>query len=369
MEMVARAGGKEGWVDPHNGGIYSLDGARGADSLYTKRTTNPKKSVGGQTFTDRQLFTFTHDGQNGCVIEACSVSQGPSLKDFSTNYCDLRNLFCGSADGCKPLHKDFKTLQGIVSPSVGAGQDFKACVVPVEEMEVEAANLLVSQSSKGSFEGLGGFTIAIPWIGKMTETLNGTMDIYMDVGTGSFRADIKLTSTDKESSTDTNLGLILSGKTKRAYAQTDTGKCEFLDLPSLPEPSQFVPCVEGLLRKGKGWFKDVYTVKDQTKEGPSSISGTEALSLHIDRSDGGIRKIEGAYVLNLFLFPVFTLGGTWTSSKTVLGTPDAGIFEVPTDWGTCTEGEWPDLTNLTKIEQAWLKCLQPARSMTDMVMV
>merc|ERR1719253_2499053 len=42
--MNARASGKHGWVDPHNGGIYSVD-ASSASELQTERSTNPKTSV------------------------------------------------------------------------------------------------------------------------------------------------------------------------------------------------------------------------------------------------------------------------------------------------------------------------------------
>eukprot|EP00913_Durusdinium_trenchii_P020887 g19625.t1 len=34
-----------------------------------------------------------------------------SLKDFSTNYCNLRNLYCGSEEGCKPVKHDFNNSE------------------------------------------------------------------------------------------------------------------------------------------------------------------------------------------------------------------------------------------------------------------
>merc|ERR1719486_193043 len=103
-EIEARASGN--WVDPHNGGIYSvLSSSSGV--INTQRTTNPATSVGGQVYTDKQTFSLS-DSDGGCKIEACSESQGTSVGDFSTNYCDLRNLYCGSADGCQPVEHDFK---------------------------------------------------------------------------------------------------------------------------------------------------------------------------------------------------------------------------------------------------------------------
>jgi len=51
--------------------------------------------VGHMTYTDKQIFTFQGSAST-CTISACSASQGTSLKDFSTNYCDIRNLLVGS---------------------------------------------------------------------------------------------------------------------------------------------------------------------------------------------------------------------------------------------------------------------------------
>eukprot|EP00401_Gymnodinium_catenatum_P069327 CAMPEP_0117562952 /NCGR_PEP_ID=MMETSP0784-20121206/55239_1 /TAXON_ID=39447 /ORGANISM="" /LENGTH=174 /DNA_ID=CAMNT_0005360573 /DNA_START=20 /DNA_END=541 /DNA_ORIENTATION=- len=127
QEMTARVQGQGGWTDPHNGGIYSIISS--ADGiLHTQRTTNPAKAFGGNTYTDKQDFTLTSvDG--GCKIEGCSESQGFSVGDFSTNYCNLRNLYCGTADGCSPVLKDFASVESAVSKSLGAGHDWGACIV------------------------------------------------------------------------------------------------------------------------------------------------------------------------------------------------------------------------------------------------
>jgi hypothetical protein len=126
-EIEARASGSSGWTDPHNGGVYSvLDSAPGV--VNTQRTTNPATSVGGTVYTDKQTFKLT-DVDGGCKIEGCSVSQGTSVGDFSTNYCDLRNLYCGSADGCPTVSKDFSHSETSHTGSVGAGHDSSVCVV------------------------------------------------------------------------------------------------------------------------------------------------------------------------------------------------------------------------------------------------
>merc|ERR1719449_68514 len=95
--------------------------------IQTKRTTNPKKSFGHQVYTDKQTFTLS-ESSGVCEIAACSESQGSSLKDFSTNYCDLRNLYCGSADGCTPALNDFTSTQESVTASSGQS-DFSQCIV------------------------------------------------------------------------------------------------------------------------------------------------------------------------------------------------------------------------------------------------
>jgi hypothetical protein len=124
-EIEARAGGD--WVDPHNGGIYSvLSSSDGV--INTQRTTNPATSVGGAVYIDKQTFELTTtDG--GCQIKGCSESQGSSVGDFSTNYCDMRNLFCGSSDGCAQVKNDFTSQEASHKGSLGAGHDSSKCIV------------------------------------------------------------------------------------------------------------------------------------------------------------------------------------------------------------------------------------------------
>jgi len=133
-EIQARASGQHGWKDPHNGGIYSFDTASSTE-IRTRRTADPEKSVGHQAYIDKQVFTLTQDG-NSCQIAACSESQGFSVGDFSTNYCDIRNLYCGTADGCSPVSKDFVTSETSSTTSVGAGHDFSKCIVKPSTAEV-----------------------------------------------------------------------------------------------------------------------------------------------------------------------------------------------------------------------------------------
>jgi hypothetical protein len=135
-EIEARAQGNNGWVDPHNAGVYSLLDSQ-AGVIQTQRTTNPATSVGGQVYTDKQTFVLT-DTDGGCTIESCSESQGMSVGDFSTNYCDQKNLYCGAQDGCTVVSNDFSHSEDSHSGSIGAGHDFSACIVK-SELKAEIA--------------------------------------------------------------------------------------------------------------------------------------------------------------------------------------------------------------------------------------
>eukprot|EP00439_Symbiodinium_sp_Y106_P027631 s72_g3.t1 len=131
-EMKARVQGP--WVDPHNKGTYSLL-SESKDELDIQRITGNKK------FTDKITFTFSDFDAQGakpsCGIHACSESQGFSIGDFSTNYCNIRNLYCGKTDGCAPVKHDFENTEQKVDPSFGAGKDKKACIVkPTEQFMV-----------------------------------------------------------------------------------------------------------------------------------------------------------------------------------------------------------------------------------------
>lgn len=140
-ELLARIGGQfASWHDPHNNGTYAVVSRSEGEILLTR--TSGSKSVGGKQYTDKILFTFSDD-EGSCSVTGCSESQVFSVADFSTNYCNIRNLYCGSEDGCSPVKHDFSAEETSVSPSLGAGKDPKACVVDAEprrpETEPEAA--------------------------------------------------------------------------------------------------------------------------------------------------------------------------------------------------------------------------------------
>ena len=65
-------------------------------TLWLNRTT-----AGAGSYTDRLELKFAVAG-SGCQLDACSESQVTSYADFSTNYCNLHDLYCGAAE-CVPL--------------------------------------------------------------------------------------------------------------------------------------------------------------------------------------------------------------------------------------------------------------------------
>jgi hypothetical protein len=102
-ELIARLGAENNWVDPHNQGTYTLsEGSSDSNRLEASRLT------GNKLYTDKLAFGFTDSSSpSGCAVSACSVSQVTSVLDMSTNYCNLRNLYCNSKqDGCPVVHHE-----------------------------------------------------------------------------------------------------------------------------------------------------------------------------------------------------------------------------------------------------------------------
>jgi len=235
---------------------------------------------------------------------------------------------------------------------------------------------LVSQSAKGPFTGSYGMSVNIPFLGKTNGTLNGTMTFNMDVATGSFRMDLlNLTDSDDKKGKDKGGSMLLSAKAKRMYTRFNDDSpdaCQFVELPSLPAPSQYVACAENLLQKGKKWFKkdSIYVVKDDTpdqKLGPITIGGSMDLAFQID-ADGHIPKVDLAGQFSLLAFPLFIFGAEWSAAESSFGSPDARLFDIPAEWGECTKQEM-NYTKLTKVEQKWLKCVQPDVVFSDGLLV
>eukprot|EP01065_Artemidia_motanka_P023040 TRINITY_DN273_c0_g1_i1.p1 TRINITY_DN273_c0_g1~~TRINITY_DN273_c0_g1_i1.p1 ORF type:complete len:165 (+),score=72.25 TRINITY_DN273_c0_g1_i1:1-495(+) len=111
-EIMARVNGQYSkWHDPHNNGTYTAESYGGTVSF--------KRVTGNGKYTDKMIFTLSGSGST-CKIEGCSASQVFSISDFGTNYCNLKDLYCGSADGCKTVAHDFTTSGESTKKKTGA---------------------------------------------------------------------------------------------------------------------------------------------------------------------------------------------------------------------------------------------------------
>eukprot|EP00547_Thalassionema_nitzschioides_P005007 CAMPEP_0194206176 /NCGR_PEP_ID=MMETSP0156-20130528/5273_1 /TAXON_ID=33649 /ORGANISM="Thalassionema nitzschioides, Strain L26-B" /LENGTH=188 /DNA_ID=CAMNT_0038932621 /DNA_START=35 /DNA_END=597 /DNA_ORIENTATION=+ len=93
-EITDRASGKNGWIDPHNGGTYTL--LQDDDDDDSSMVINGSRLTGNKKYTDLFDMSFVEE-EGGCVMQACSESQVRSYLDFSTNYCNLHSLYCNSS--------------------------------------------------------------------------------------------------------------------------------------------------------------------------------------------------------------------------------------------------------------------------------
>jgi len=173
-EIRARVNGTNGWIDPHNQGTYTMindfTGVQRLSSMIDPRTNKMiadagtmrlERKTGKGTYmlsdkvalqfaasgkyTDVMMFSFAdRPGKFQCQITACSESQVNSYLDLSTNYCNIRNLYCGKEDGCPVAGQDIgEYREALRSFSRGAGKDKSRCIVKewevthVEEEEKE----------------------------------------------------------------------------------------------------------------------------------------------------------------------------------------------------------------------------------------
>ncbi|CAD7956605.1 unnamed protein product [Amoebophrya sp. A120] len=123
-EILGRVSGENGWTDPHNNGNYKLlekpsntkpdSGDRQAETI---RQIKLQRTTGNGRYTDKLTFTLVDveskkiDRQTlygaSCAVYGCSESQVTSVLDFSTNFCNLRNLLCGKDVSCPVASQSF----------------------------------------------------------------------------------------------------------------------------------------------------------------------------------------------------------------------------------------------------------------------
>jgi len=135
------------WMDPHNGGTYydlgmgqyTDDGRKGSGETWVQIQTmrrSPNRNPVGTYFHDKQYFTFVpitkvdkrrskkkggdDSGGEGCMVYACSASQGPSATDGGTNFCDMHDLYCNSSDNCEWVKYDLDYNEMKKSANIGS---------------------------------------------------------------------------------------------------------------------------------------------------------------------------------------------------------------------------------------------------------
>jgi len=107
-EILDRMNGVNEWEDPHNKGKYALiqSSSSNDDADGLLFTIEGSRVTGDGKYKD--LFGFemkdnTQENVTGCDLSACSESQVFSILDFSTNYCNLRSLYCNASDDNCPI--------------------------------------------------------------------------------------------------------------------------------------------------------------------------------------------------------------------------------------------------------------------------
>lgn len=125
------------WVDPHNGGTYTITNS-------TSTSIEGQRLTGDGKYTDKFDFEFTSSSDGGCSVEACSESQVNSMLDFSTNYCNLHDLYCSSTDGCSTVGKDLSYSEKYNSCSE---HDTSACTPSSFSTEKAKEEVKTSSSS------------------------------------------------------------------------------------------------------------------------------------------------------------------------------------------------------------------------------
>lgn len=81
-------------------GQYELLSTQHGTCSKGSRATSPHAVPG--PYTD--IFGFLYVSEpDGCWVTSCSESQVESLCDFSTNFCNMFNLYCNEMDGCESV--------------------------------------------------------------------------------------------------------------------------------------------------------------------------------------------------------------------------------------------------------------------------
>eukprot|EP00746_Dinoflagellata_sp_MGD_P069528 gnl/MRDRNA2_/MRDRNA2_28470_c0_seq1.p1 gnl/MRDRNA2_/MRDRNA2_28470_c0~~gnl/MRDRNA2_/MRDRNA2_28470_c0_seq1.p1 ORF type:complete len:270 (+),score=48.59 gnl/MRDRNA2_/MRDRNA2_28470_c0_seq1:90-899(+) len=127
-EVEARIEAQNGWKDPHNHGSYSNRLPPTSSLIQGKRITGDSHH-----YEDHFNLAFEQSGAD-CKLSGCSESQVTSILDFSTNYCNMHDLYCGSQDNCPVVKSD---LKGYIETFGSCRQhDSTNCIKPPPSEEI-----------------------------------------------------------------------------------------------------------------------------------------------------------------------------------------------------------------------------------------
>jgi len=120
-EIYARVEKKNHWIDAHNQGNYAnrTDETQ-EDRLVKLQRITPHllfKRPEWETKMNTQFIDHINlsledvDGTDQCKVSGCSESQGKSLWDYSTNFCNMKVLLAGESEGYKKAIHDIRTVE------------------------------------------------------------------------------------------------------------------------------------------------------------------------------------------------------------------------------------------------------------------
>merc|ERR1711920_59469 len=158
-----RVNGKNGWYDPHNRGTYSIT------SSSTNELDLQRKTADGK-YTDKIVLQF-ESSDSTCVVKGCSESQVTSVMDFSTNFCNIRMLTCGSQEGCKSSGLDWTDKITENKQSLGSANSMSDC------LKVYQDNFLASVAGS-SYKCPGSAAWVYAW-SEQTTSINAGCDAVM----------------------------------------------------------------------------------------------------------------------------------------------------------------------------------------------
>ena len=87
-------------------------------TVYAELHPRQDGALRGPSYTDAFGFQLAASprvagARSTPALDTCSESQGPSFCDYSTNYCNIRNLYCNTAEGCKVVHHELTSKEEV----------------------------------------------------------------------------------------------------------------------------------------------------------------------------------------------------------------------------------------------------------------